>query len=210
MFRGILSFAVILGFAALAPSEDKKEAKPKADPEGTPLEISIVSKTTKYTLDTGGLSTEEYAKKIADSAKPNGGKLPAAPAVDLTIVIKNTSDKAVTVWTKGDPVVLDMLLTGKGAVSAAPLRAFTREFRLPQGVEIAAGKTVEIPVKSLSGGFRGASTFAFWTAPGDYEITAKFKTGMSPVPKGAKDDGDGFGGVTLTSAPFKVTVEEKK
>ena len=56
MLRSILSIIAILGLAGFAPSEDKKPEKPKADPEGTPLELTITGKTTKYTLATGDLS----------------------------------------------------------------------------------------------------------------------------------------------------------
>ena len=55
-----------------------------------------------------------------------------------------------------------------------------------------------------------ASHYSYWTEPGEHELVATLKTGVSPAPKGAKEGMDGFGLVTLTSAPFKVTVEEKK
>ena len=122
--------------------------------------------------------------------------------------IKNNSDKPVKVWSKGDPVVVELELKGKGAVTANPKLAFTREFRGPTAVEIAPGKSLSIPVKSLTSGYRDASKFTYWTAPGEYELVATFKTGMTPPPKDAKEN-DGFGVVTLTSAPLKLTVVEK-
>jgi len=210
MIRSILPVAVIVGFAAFSASDDKKPEKPKADPEGTPLELTITGKA-KYTLDTGGLSIADFKKKIdATTGKGAKGRPPAPPTVDLAIEIKNTSDKAVKVWEKGDPVVLTLNLKGPGAVNADVNGPMTLEFRLPQAVEIAAGKTHTIPVKSLMSGVRGTTRFSFWTEPGDYELVATLKTGMLPAPKGAKEGMDGFGVVTLTSAPFKVTVDEKK
>ncbi len=204
--RTLASVLALAATTALAADKDK----PKADPEGTPLELTITGKTVKYTLDTGGLTSEEFKKQIDALGKPGAGRAPATPAVDLTLTIKNTSDKTVTVWSKGDPVVVELELKGKGAASASPLLAFTREFRIPAAAEIEPGKTLSIPVKSLTSGFRGASKFSYWTAPGEYELIAKFKTGMSPAPKGAKDAGEGFGQVTITSAPLKITVVEKK
>lgn len=210
MRNAIRGFVAILFLSACSASaEDKPADKAKADPEGTPLELSITGKTVKYSLDTGGLSPAEFKTKIEDAAKAKGGRPPAAPTVDLTLEIKNTSDKVVKVWSKGDPVVLELELKGKGAVTANPNLAFTREFRSPVAAEIEPGKTLSIPIKELKSGFRGASKFTYWTAPGEYELVAKFKTGMSPAPKGSKDF-DGFGVVTLTSAPLKLTVEEKK
>ena len=206
---GILTMALVATAVGAALADDKKDApKPQADPEGTPLELTITGKTTKATLDTGGLSGADYKKKIEDAVKA-GGKVPPAPAVELAVEIKNTSDKPVQVWAKGDPVVLTLELKGKGAVNVEPRLAFTQEFRLPEAVEIAAGKTHSIPLKSLTSGHRGASKFSYWTEPGDYELVATLKTGVSPAPKGAKDAGDGFGAVTLTSGSFKVTVVEK-
>lgn len=201
MKRAIYGFAALLGLSATTIGADK----PKADPDTTPLEISITGKTVKYTLDTGGLSPEEYKKKLEDAK----GRPPATPAVDLAIEIKNTSSKPVMVWSKGDPVVLELELKGKGAVTLNPNLAFTREFRTPTAVEIAPGKSLSIPVKSLTSGFRNASRFTYWTAPGEYELVAKFKTGVNPAPKGSKDAGEDFGQVTLTSAGFKLTVETK-
>ena len=41
---------------------------------------------------------------------------------------------------------------------------------------------------------------------GDYTLTATYKTAVLPVPKGAKDNGKGFGPVTVISAPVKLKV----
>lgn len=211
MGRSILAVVTVLGFAGFGATEDKKPEKPKTVPEGTPLEVTITGKTTKTTLDTGGLSAAEYKQKIEDAVKAKGRvALPAAPAVELALEIKNTSDKAVKVWTKGDPVVLTLELKGKGAVNANRFGPMTLEFRLPNAVEIEAGKAVTVPIKSLASGMRGASKVAYWTEPGEYELVATLATGMSPAPKGAKEGMDGFGVVSVTSPAFKITVEEKK
>lgn len=206
--RGTIRGLVLAAAVAAAGVTVAADEKPKADPEGTPLELTVTGKTVTYTLDTGDLTPEAYKAKL-DEALKGPGRPPAAPAVDLTVEVKNTSDKPVTVWTKGDPVVLTLELKGKGAVNASPRLAFTREFRIPSGGEIAPGKSVALPVKSLVSGFRGMSKYSYWTAPGEYELVATLKTGMQPAPKGAKDF-DGFGVVTLTSAPLKLTVEPKK
>ena len=42
---------------------------------------------------------------------------------------------------------------------------------------IAAGKTVEMPIKSLKYGFRNAEKMAYWTEPGEYTLSASLKTG---------------------------------
>ncbi|MBM3981251.1 MAG: hypothetical protein FJ304_13375 [Planctomycetes bacterium] len=205
MVRAILPVALVALFSAGASGADDKA---KSDPPGAHLEVTITGKA-KYALDLGGATADDFTRAVR-AAEKAGRRPTAAPAVDLTVEIKNTADKPVTVWIGGDPVVLTLTLKGKGAVNAAPALAFTEEFRSPRGVEIAAGKTHSIPVKALQSGYRGAAHWAYWTAAGDYELTATLATASSPAPKGAKDAMEGFGRVTLTSAPFKIVIEEKK
>jgi hypothetical protein len=205
MLQTILTFALCFTAAAVR-AEDKKPDKPRAEPEATPLALTITGKATTYTLDTGGLSAEDYRKKLADEAKT--GKPLAVPAIDLAAEIKNTSDKPVQIWTTGDPVVLTLDLKGEGAVNLDPALAFIQEFRIPKSVEIPAGKSFVMPLKSLTSGFRGRAHVSYWTEPGEYELVAALKTGVKPAPKGAKEGMDGFGLVTLTSAPFKLTVKK--
>ena len=193
---------IVLSLTLMAAAVADDDKGPTADPKGTPLELSITGKKTAYPL--GAVPSAEELKKLADA----DARLPKPPAVELKAVVKNTGDKPVRLWSKGDPVVLTLELKGDGAVNLEPKLAFTREFRAPETVEVAPGKTVEIPVKSLTSGFRGQSKYSYWTKPGEYELVATLKTGVNPIPQGAKEQ-DGFGLVKLTSAPFKVTVEKK-
>ena len=203
--RTLISTALVFALIVTARAEEKKPMG-SVKPAGAPLELTITG-VAEYTLDLGGKTGEEYARSIAD-AKDKGGRMPAPPKVDLKLVVKNTGDKAITIYKTGDSVVLDLELKGKGAVNVAPNSAFTTEFRLPQPVELAAGKSVEFTVTALSSGFRGASKFAYWTAPGEYELVASWKTGVSPAPKGSEES-EGFGTVTVTGAPFKIAVASK-
>ncbi len=201
----VLSFTSPL-FAAPAPAKDDKPAPSKSDPKGVPLEITITGKKT-YPLDLGGKTPEEFRAALKKGGEL--GALPQPPAVDLKVTIKNTGKETIMVYNTGDPVVLTLNLEGKGAINSPSNLAFTTEFRLPQGVGLEPGKTIEFPVKRLSSGARGASQFSYWTAPGEYELVATWVTGVSPKPAGSEDQGDGYGRVTLTSAPFKIKVEAK-
>jgi hypothetical protein len=191
---------VVLTLTLLAAADDTKG--PTTDPKGVKLELSITGKKTTYPL--GEVRSAEELKKMAEDKVP----LPKPPEVDLKAVVKNTGDKPMRLWAKGDPVVLTLELKGEGAVNLDPQLATTLEFRTPEAVEVEPGKAVEIPIKSLSSGFRGLSRYSYWTKPGEYELVATLKTGVQPIPEGAEEQ-DGFGKVKLTSAPFKVSVEKK-
>jgi hypothetical protein len=209
MGRRVLPLGLVFGLAGLAGGQEKKD-KPKADPEGTPLELAVTGKVTTYELDPAK-SGAEFKKLLEDGVKAKKlGRPPAPPAVDLAVSVKNTSDKPVKVWVKGDPVVLTLEVKGKGAVNVDSFGPMTLEFRLPEAVEIAPGKAHEIPLKSLASGMRGVTRFSYWTEAGEYELVAALKTGVNPAPKGAKEGTDGFGMVTVTSPPLKLTVEAKK
>jgi hypothetical protein len=210
MTRSLVAFLSLVAFAAAAaraPAAEEKE-KSKSDPAGVPVEIKVVLRKDTIPLDLGGQSTEEF-KKALDEAKKTG-KYPAATAVDLEVVFTNTGEKDISLQFGGDSNRLNLEVKGPGAVSAETQRIFTREFRAPKPVVIAAGKSHSIALKGLQYGYRGVSHQAYLTAPGDYTITAVYQTAVSPAPKDAKDAGDGFGAVTFTSAPAKLKVEEKK
>lgn len=192
-------------------ADDKDKAAPKADPPSTPLEITLEGKT-EYKLDLGDKTGAEFRKLIKELTDPDkpqigfGNTLPNPPEVDMKLVIKNTGKQAVQVWNTGDPVVLLLKLSGEGTLNVSPMVAMTLEFRLPKPVQIEPGKTFEMPIKSLKSGMRGITHHAYWTEKGTCELTAELQTGVFPQPKGAEDY-DGFGRVTLTSAPVKVTVK---
>lgn len=173
------------------------------DKEG-PVKLSIVAKTDKYKFDGGGKTPAEYKKALEAVAKDQkDGKLarpPKPPAVDLVLVLTNTSKEDVTVYVGGDTNQYTFELTGgDGTVALGSALAFTADFRLPKAVKIAAGKTHEIPVKQLSDGMRGASRNVYWTGPGDYKLSAKYTLATE----------DGGKGTELTSEPVKITVAEK-
>lgn len=205
MRRSLWAAVVLALLAASAASADEKKDGSTSDPPGVPLELKLVARKDAYKLDLGDKKPEEYREMIK-TAKP--GTLPPPPAVDLEVTVTNTSDKDVTFWAKGDQVVLLLVLEGEGAVSVDTKKPVTLDFRLPEPLTLAPGKSHTYPVKSLAYGFRGIAQQAYWTDAGDYIMRAKLQTGVSPAPKGSKDTGNGYGMVTLTSAPVKIKVEK--
>jgi hypothetical protein len=196
----VLSLALALPLAARA--EDKKPDAPK----DLPVTAKLVAKKTTYALDLGGMTADDFRKALKDE---KARSYPAAPAVELTLVLTNESKKDVKIWVAGDATSLNLELKGPGAVSITAQKIFTREFRAPKVVELAAGKTHEISIASLQYGFRGVAMRAYWTEPGEYTLAASFTTAINPAPDGVKADTEGFGRVAITAEPVKIKVEAK-
>src|SRR5436190_17943834 len=154
-----MSALIALGVVVLAGSvsaQDKKDA-------GS-LELKLVAKEKSYVLDTAGMTKAEYKKKLEKIAEDQKGKpdgfgdrLPDAPKVELVLSIVNTGKEDVTVYAGGDPNVVTFMLKGPGVVALNAGGAFTADFRGSKGILVQAGKSYDIPLRSLSDGFRGAS-----------------------------------------------------
>ena len=192
--------AALLAVSGAAPPDDKKDAKP-----APPVTLTVVSKADKYVFDGGGQTPAEYKKALEDRAKniASGAdiKPPKPLAVDLALVLTNTTKEAVKVFVGGDTNVFTLELTGGAGVVTMPNPvAFTEEFRLPKAVTIEPGKTHEIPVKLLADGHRGLSRLVYWTGPGEYKLTAKYVLAA---------DANGAKGPEVTSEPAKIVVAEK-
>jgi hypothetical protein len=187
-------------FAHSAFADDKKDPSKS----NLPIEVKLVLKKTDYKLD-----ADSKQLKTALEAAKKGGKAPPPPAIEGTLEIRNRSDKEVKYWSGGDPVQIQFELKGPAAVTFTPLLAFTSDFRIPVEATLAPGKSASIPLKSLTGGFRNASEYTYWTEQGEYTLTVKFKTGISPAPEGLKPDESGFAQVTIPSDSVKVKVEGK-
>jgi hypothetical protein len=95
-------------------------------------------------------------------------------------------------------------------VNIMPRGQFTADFRAPKVMTLAPGKTYSIAIKSLQYGFRGVAKSTYWTEPGEYIVTASYKTAISPAPQGSKEAEKGFGNAIITSDPVKVKVEAAK
>ncbi len=198
---------VLGGSMVLAPAP--QDPKGKTDPAGVPVEAKLTVKKDTYKLDLGGKTAAEF-REMLKMADEKGGIVPKPPEVEAVLVLKNTGDKEIQIWISGDPVVLTLDLEGKGAINQNLRRAFTTDFRGPKAISLAPGKTHEVPISSLSSGFRGASRHSYWTEAGEHALTVSLKTAVSPAPKDAKDAGEpGFGQVTITSAPVKIKVTDK-
>jgi hypothetical protein len=193
-----LSAALLLGWCGAAGADEKKE-------DG-PLALKLVAKKDVYAWDAGGKTPKEFKKEledIAEALKKNPRppvKLPNPPAVDLMLQVVNNGKEDVTVYVGGDPNVYTLELKGPGVMEFMGQGPVTLELRLPKATKLAPGKSYDIPITQLKDGFRGAARNLYWTAPGEYTITATYQL----------SDAKGGKGALLKSEAVKVKVEEKK
>src|SRR5262249_12317813 len=105
----------------------------------------------------------------------------------------------------GDPAKLPYLhLVGPGAMNDwRPRPSGLRRPDQPKPVRLAPGETHTVRIFTLVG---EGNECLFWLLPGDYTIAGSYRAAISPVPKGSKDYGDGFGHVWVRIAPLKVKV----
>jgi RNA polymerase sigma factor (sigma-70 family) len=187
----------------------RPETKGRTEPPGAPLVARLIARKDTYVLDLGGKTPEELRKLLKDPIR-----LPAAPAVDLALELRNSGAKDLKFLVGGynPDVPLLLKLDGPGAVNITlrPLLADIMS-KAPQQVTLAPGEGHTLPIKGLMTNRLGREGSAsYWTKPGDYTLIATYKTAVSPVPKGAKDRGDGFGPVTVISAPVRLKVVQAK
>jgi hypothetical protein len=196
--------AIVLVAHGIAPvRQQPSEEKSKTEPPGVPLQAWLIAKKDTYVLNLGGKTPEEFRKLVQKS-------FPPAPAVDLELEFRNGGAKDLTFLVGGTnpDVPLLLKLDGPGAVNVVvPAVHKAMASTPPKQVTLAPGKTHTLPIKSLMTNHIGRDgTASYRTEPGDYTLTATYKTAVSPVRQGAKDTGRGFGPVTVISAPVKLKV----
>lgn len=197
---GFFVLGLALGAANMSEGQERKARPARPEPEKSALEARLIAKEDTYTL-----AADQRGKKFADHLKsPTAKDLPAPPEVDLVLELKNPTDAPISILVGSDAGALELKLEGDGAVTVDSRRAFTREFRFGKQVEIAPGKTYEIPIKQLSFGFRNLGTYAYWTEPGEYKLSAAFRwpdpaAGMGPARKIYQ----------VVSEPIEIMVKEE-
>jgi hypothetical protein len=180
--------------------------KAKLDAPAAPLQLIVIPPTHDYKLDLGGLTAEQFGKKVADAVK-KGEDLPEPPALDIQCELRNTGKEDIVVSIGGDATTLSLELTGPGALMTPTNYVHTEELRASMYVSLAPGEGTKIIIRKLAYGHRNDSNFAYWTKPGEYRLTVSYRTGVKPAPVGSEKF-DGSGLVTITAAPVVVKVAE--
>jgi hypothetical protein len=203
--RRLTAAALLLLALPLAAADDKPADAPpgpSAEPKDAPLELKLVSETNTLELDARGDPIYKFQENIKAGEK--SGERLAPTRVEMALQIKNTGKAAVQVWVAGDATLLTLDLKGNGAMTASARAAPPRNFFPPRPVTLKPGQSYKIPLERLAYGFRNEATYAYVADLGVYELTATFRTGVSPAPGGSKALGSGFGEVTLKSAPLTL------
>lgn len=178
----LIALLLIMSLATSALAQGRVPKRPKIDAEKSVLEAKLIAKEDTYTI-AAGQQGKDFAEKLK---APNAKDLPEPPKVDIVLELKNPTDKPITIMAGSDSGALDLKLEGPGAVTVEGRKIFTREFRIGKAVEIAPGKTYELPITALKFGFRGVAQHAYWTEPGDYKLLAVLRW---PDPAGADKGG---------------------
>ena len=177
--RCCLSACLILTLATQSALADK-QTNQQAQPAAAPVEARLVVKQSKYVLpkDRHGAA---FRKRIVEET--DGGKLPAAPAIDLVLELKNISQQDVMIWPRGAITYPDLQLKGPGVVEPENLQSFLGS---SSGTSvqptIAPGKTYRLQIESLNP--QGGTPWLYWSEPGEYSIAATYTvyTGLPPFP----------------------------
>jgi RNA polymerase sigma factor (sigma-70 family) len=206
---------------ARAPAPKDKTKKPaeagSTEPAGVPLAARLIGAKDSYTLDLGGLSAEDFHKQIENFAKaprlPVGGpRHPDTPKVDLKLELTNTGKEELKVRVRGNINNLKLDLKGPGVVNVPLLsRRLLANRQPPEILTLAPGKTVTLSeIPTLEFLKTAGTTKVYWTARGQYTLTVDYNLEVSPAPDKTGDASDGFGRVTVHSAPIQLNVVEAK
>lgn len=160
------------------------------------------------TLDLGGQTPDEARDQLR--AKARKGQLPPAQRVDLSFVLRNTGNRPIQVWTGGEATGMLLQLRGPGWIDVTAPVSPTERGRATKTVRLEPGESCVVPIIELAYRDRGVVHHLYWTEPGEYTLTVQFRTGVRPPPPGAPPLKEGFGLVTLSSAPITIRVEAKE
>src|SRR5262249_1804212 len=133
-----------LGLGATTPKP------PGSGPASAPaaLTASLIANKDSYVLDLSQ-SGKAFRDKLTELGKAHQG-MPPTPAVDLTLQLKNNSDKDLKILVGGDSSIIELKLEGPGAVMVQNTVMMTMDYKIGTPVTIGPGKTYDIKIGSLS------------------------------------------------------------
>ncbi len=153
---------LLVGVATAAGQQDRPVPTVMED-----LKAELVAKKKEYRLKPA-YAEEGFEKSLKEAR----GKEPEPPAVEVELVLTNTSDQPITIRPGHDAQILELTLEGPGAVIHERRVAMTMDYRMGEPLVIAPGKSHALPIERLAFGKRGITKYAYWTKPGTYKLSA--------------------------------------
>jgi hypothetical protein len=184
----------------LLPKQGAPKDVPEIDAPAGPLQARLTATENTYVLDLNGKAAGQVSQTLGMEATV------AVPKVDLTLQVRNVSDKPILIRDEGSMTIhlagAGAFNVPKGSRSTTPFTNFdTREPR-----KLTPGECYSIRIRSLE----SFGQQAYWLLPGEYTIYASYCAEVSSV-KGAFEGSKSKSQYLLVPAPpIKVQVVSPK
>jgi hypothetical protein len=172
--------------------------RPKGTPDrkAAPLEATLVSRKEFYTLDLGGRTAADFARKVNLNQDLHP---PAAPEIDLELTLRNVSDESVSITV---PVTIGVALSGDGAMNHPEVPGQQWGSSPPTEPRyLSPGESCTVPIKLMGEGEKHGR-HSYWLLPGEYTLYATCSVCVSPPPK----DSYLSGMIDVEPAPLRLKV----
>jgi WD40 repeat protein len=173
-----------------------QDAPPENDPPAGPLQARLTANESTYVLNLYDKTAGEVSQTLGV-----GGPV-AVPKVDLTLQVRNVSDKPVLIRDEG---AVTVHLVGAGAFNVPKGSRSTTPF-----TNLAPGKSRKLaPGEGYSIGIHNLDSYgleSYWLLPGEYTVYAIYCAEVSSV-EGASGSGEAKSRyAVLLAPPIKVKV----
>jgi hypothetical protein len=163
-----------LSVARIDDLVQRYKPKGKPDRKAAPLEATLASRKESYTLDLGGRTAADFARRVNFD---RGFDLPPTPDIDLELTLRNVSDESVSI----SVFRISVALSGDGAMNH-PEAHLTQVGTSPptEPHDLAPGESCTVPIKSMGEEY---GRHSYWLLPGEYTLYATCSVSVTPAPK---------------------------
>jgi len=121
-----------------------------------------------FTLDPGRQSRTAYLRQTG---------LPPGPRVDLALEVRNETGRPLVLHVGGERSMLRLDLRGPGLLTLSG-KDEPPPFLMPRTVQLDAGASYYLPIPHLIGGRPEQLQGVYWTAPGRYTLSVRYRVGV--------------------------------
>jgi putative zinc finger protein len=159
-----------------------RQAGPDIAPGAEPKHLTVAPVVRTFALERGSQSHEAYRQALQAAALK--GQLPQSPRIDLVLEVRNRGDRPVYLDVGGPGTELSLELRGPGTLRL-PLAAKSElPFLTQRQVRLAPGASYRLPIPRLIGGSRGSLYALYWTTPGRYMLSVRYRVGTAATENG--------------------------